>query len=349
MSAIKANQAEAFLKSPDLKASAILIYGTDQGLVSERAQGLAQRLAKREMPEGEILRLDDSDLESDPDRLGIELGTIPMFGGPKIIRVTAGRRINSITLKSLVEGGPLSGRLIVEAGNLKPDDGLRTLFEKNPSCLAVPCYIDEVRDIDSIIRETLAAAKHTISREARELLVSRLGADRVMTRGELDKLMLYAGGKTEIGLDDVEAIVGDASDITIDRILAATASGDAKRAASEFARALAAGESAQGVIGAMERHFQRLHRIRAMLDGGKSFDDAVRTLRPPLHFKLKDAVGQQCRIWSTPHLTSALVRISAAAKQGRLAGVLEDAVAEQLILDLAHSARFRTSLPARRY
>jgi hypothetical protein len=44
----------------------VLFYGTDAGLVTERAAQLAKALAERDEPKGEILRLDVASLEDDP-------------------------------------------------------------------------------------------------------------------------------------------------------------------------------------------------------------------------------------------------------------------------------------------
>src|SRR4029453_19280610 len=148
---------------------------------------------------GEILRLDDTSLEDDPGRIAVELQTAPMFGGRKIVRATAGRRITAALLKPLVEPGGLEGFLIVEAGNLRPDDAMRGLFEKAPHAAAVACFPDEARDLEGMIRDVLAAAKLQISPDARALLVGRLGADRGLSRAEVEKLALYALGKGTIG------------------------------------------------------------------------------------------------------------------------------------------------------
>ena len=134
MVAVKHHQADSFLKSIDPKLCAVLFYGPDSGLVAERAQRLAKSLSEREKPPGEILQFEDADLESDPDRLTVELQTMPMFGGRKIIRARAGRRIATNTIKPLIEAGGLQGFLIIEAGNLKPDEGLRGLFDKTDNC-----------------------------------------------------------------------------------------------------------------------------------------------------------------------------------------------------------------------
>jgi DNA polymerase-3 subunit delta len=318
---------------------AVLFYGTDAGLVSERAAKLAAIVAARGNPPGEIIRMEDADLDSDPDRLAIELQTIPMFGGSKVVRATAGRRITAAALEPFIAGDRLAATLIVEGGNLRPTDTLRTLFEKAPKAAAVACYPDEGHDLETLVRDTLKGHGLAISPEARDLLLTRVGADRALSRGEIDKLALYAAGKAEIDVSDVEAIVGDASQLAIDRVLDGAAGGDAKRAVAEYARALAAGESAQTIILAAQRHLEKLHKLRSDIDQGRSFEDAVRQLRPPIHFKQKDAIGLQCRLWTTARLSEALARASAAAKAARLSAPLEEAIAEELLIGLAAAAR----------
>jgi DNA polymerase-3 subunit delta len=335
MVAIKAQHANAFVASPDPKATAVLFYGPDAGLVSERSQKLARLLAEREKPSGEIVRLDDSDLDNDPDRLSVELLTVPMFGGRKIVRATVGRRINTPALKAILEGTPLAGWLIVEAGNLRPDEALRALFEKSPVAAAVPCYADETRDLAGMLAEVLAAEKLSISPDAQQQLLARLGADRGLSRSEVEKLALYASAKGTIDVEDVEAIVGDAAELAMDRLINAAALGMADRALIECDRAVAAGESAQSIIAATQRHFLRLHRSRLAVDNGRTLDDVIRQMRPPLHFKQRQAFETQCRQWTAQRLQAALSSIQTAAKAARLNSAMDAVLAERLLLDLA--------------
>ena len=95
MVAVKAHQAAAFMKSPPPDLAAALFFGSDPGLVSERSAVLAAALADRETPRGEILRLDDAELDEDPGRLETELQMRPMFSSRRIVRATAGRRISA--------------------------------------------------------------------------------------------------------------------------------------------------------------------------------------------------------------------------------------------------------------
>lgn len=343
MVAIKSGSIRRLLADPDPAFTAFLFYGPDPGLVSERAQQIAKRLAARENPPGEMIRLDDADLEQNRDRLGVELRMMPMFGGRKVVRVTTGRIINATMLKELVEGGDLAGFLVVEAGNLKSADTLRKAFEAVPTAAAVACYQDEQRDLEGLVNDVLAAERLTIDADARALLVARLGADRGLSRAEVEKLALYArakaGGKGTIDVDDVDAIVGDAAELAIDRIVNAAAGGDAATAINELSRAVAAGESAQMVVVWLLRHLHRLHRIRAEIDKGAGLDDALRQLKPPLHFKAKDAFAAQLRRWSLPMLDRALAASADALKAARLTSALEEVLVERLLLSVASLAR----------
>jgi DNA polymerase III subunit delta len=255
------------------------------------------------------------------------------------VRALAGRRVNANALKPLVEAGTIEGFLIVEAGNLRPDEALRTLFEKSAGAAAVACFPDEVRDLDAMVGEILRAAGMQIAPDAKRMLTARLGADRALSRAEVEKLALFARGKTLIEEADVEAAVGDAAELALDRIVLAAGSGRSADAVTECDRSVAAGESAQGVIAALQRHFLRLHRLRSGRDAGRSLDDVMRSLRPPPHFKQKAALEQQCRDWTLPKLNAALARIGEAALAARLNSALESTLAEHLLLELGALAK----------
>lgn len=335
MVAVKAGQAVSFLKAPPATLQAVLFFGSDPGLVSERSERLAKLIAARETPPGEVLRLDDNDLDQDPERLTVELDTRPMFSGRKIIRAAAGRRISAAALKGVLAAGNHDGFLIVEAGNLKASDALRALFEDARDAAAVACYADDDAAIEGLIGEVLAEFRMKISPEARDDLVSRLGANRSLSRAEIEKLALYAAGRDRIELDDVEATVGDESELAMERIPEAAASGDSVRAVSDLGRAIASGESAQAIILITQRYFLKLHRVRGELDSGRSLDEALRTLKPQLHFKQRDTFSSQVRRWTRPALEQALRRIGETAKAARLSSALEETLTERLVLALS--------------
>lgn len=338
---VKAGQAERFLKALPKSLAVILFYGSDAGLVSERAAQTAKVLATDPKAPGDILRLDDADLANDPDRLGVELRTIAMFGGRKIVRLKAEARLKPELVSDLLDGGPLEGILIVEAANLKPDSKLRSLIAEAASGAAIACYADDERSLADLVDQVLREHRLTAASEVREHLVSLLGADRSLSRNELEKLALYLGDGKQVAIEDIEAIVGDASELGLDAIANATASGAAADALRTLDRADAAGESPQTVILALLRHFMRLHMLASAVAAGTPLAGALRSLRPPLHFKQQDQVQAQLRGWSVARLGRAIGAIQTTAKAARLSSSLERTLAEELILDLSRLAAER--------
>lgn len=329
MVAYKASGVPRFLKSPDPKCRAVLVYGPDAGLVSERVVALTDTFARRRGTEAEVIRLDDRDFAEDPARLDVELRTQPMFASAKVVRVTAGSRLDVPSLKALL-AEPSDNALIVEAGNLRPDSGLRKLFEKLPDTAALPCYANE-DDLAATVDAELAAAGLTIDHETKTYLMSRLGADQAMSRTEVAKLALYARGKGSITQDDIAAVVGDAAEIALENFVYAASAGDPNKALRELQRLAAAGTDRAAALSALARHFARLHLV-ASREG--NLDEAVRALRPPLHYKRRDAFLADCRKWGAKRLSRALPLIQETVRRSRRLPDLDGAFAERLLLTL---------------
>jgi DNA polymerase III subunit delta len=332
---IKSSFADAHVASAGKLATAVLVYGQDPGLVSERAQKAAKTLEAATTPPGEIVRLSDSDLESDPDRLATELGTMPMFGGRRIVRIEASRKVNAALVGALIDGSALEGCLVLEAGALKKDDALLALFEKSTTAQAIQCYGDEARDLGGLVDEIVKANGMTIAGDARAALIERLGADRGLSRAEVDKLCLYAHGATVITLDDVRAAVGDAADLAVDGLLKAALEGDPATTGRELDRLLASGESPQGIMAIALRHIQRLHRVRTLMDQGRGLEDALRMLRPPVIYTQKALFTQQVNQWPSAALTRALEAITDGQRRSRGGAMPDDVLVDRLVFDLA--------------
>jgi DNA polymerase III subunit delta len=332
MVAYKASAVARFLKSPDAACRAVLVYGPDAGLVSERAASLAATFAHRQPGEAEIVRLDDRDFAEEPARLDLELRTKPMFADSKVVRVTAGNRLDVPALKTLL-AEPSDTVLIVEAGNLKPDSGLRKLFEKRAEAAALPCYSDD-RDLAGIIEAELTEAGLRIDPETKTYLMGRLGADQALSRAEIVKLALYAKGKGTVSHEDVAAIVGDAAEIALENFVYAASAGEPRTALRELQRLTAAGTDRASALSALARHFAQLHRAAATQASGGSLEQAMKSMRPRPHFKREPVFLAHCRRWGANRLAHALPLIQETVRRSRRSPDLDGAFAERLLLTL---------------
>lgn len=330
MVAYKSSAVPSFVKSPNAACRAVLVYGPDAGLVAERASALAQIFAQRAKGPTEVVRLDDRDLGEDPARLEVELRTASMFAAQSIIRLTAGAKLDVPSLKALL-ATEFDNPLIIEAGNLRPDSGLRKLFEAHKTAAALPCYGDD-RALAGMIDAELTDAGLGIDRETRDYLMTRLGADQAMSRSEVVKLALYAQGEGRVSHQAIDAIVGDAAETGLENFVYAASGGDAKAALSELQRLAAAGTDRGAALSALGRHFTQLHRVASAAGG--NFEQSVKSLKPRPHFTRESVFVAHCKRWGAARLARALPLIQDAVRRTRRSPELEGAFAEHLVLTL---------------
>ncbi|AXS38805.1 DNA polymerase III subunit delta [Breoghania sp. L-A4] len=340
MVALKAAEIDRFVANPSQTVPVVLVYGPDTGLVAERAQIIVKAASKDNDDPFSLVKLDPSDLTSDPQRLIDEVLTVPLFGGKRIIWVrNAGGANLAPALEPVLKLGTADALVVIDAGDLKKTSGIRKLVEKHRTAVAIPCYADATRDLEKLIDEETRLSGLTITREARSALQSLLGADRMASRGEIRKLCLYALGKGRIEADDVEAVVGDASAFALDTLIDAAATGDLATLDHGLDRLDASGIHISVIATSVLRHFQWLHQARAEVDAGKTADFVVDRARPPVYFKRKTMMAQQIHIWSTDRIERALELLDDAAAKSRLMQTLGVAIVSDVLVTIARVAR----------
>ena len=96
-----------------------------------------------------------------------------------------------------------------------------------------------------LIDDEMRAADLTIAPDARAALIPLLGGDRRASRAELRKLALYANGQERVEIDDVMAVVADASALALDSLVDAAFAGRLADVEKEFAKAAVAGTNGE--------------------------------------------------------------------------------------------------------
>src|SRR4029079_10145126 len=145
----------------------------------------------------------------------------------------------------------------------------RALCEKAKSAVALPCYPDDDSALARLVDDEMRVAKLSIAPDARDALVSLIGGDRQASRSEIRKLALYAHGKDRVILDDVLAVVADASSMALDAVVDASFTGQAAEAEAQLSKAFSAGTSGGSILSAALRHVAQLHKARVALDASE--------------------------------------------------------------------------------
>ena len=339
MTSLKTADIDAFVARPDPARPVVLVFGPDAGLVHERAEGIVRASVDDTADPFSLARLDGDDLTGDATRLLDEANTIPLFGGRRAVWVKAGGRNIAAAVEALLAAPSPGCRVVIEAGDLRRGAPLRNLCERAKSAVAIPCYVDGERDLARLIDEEMRAAGLSIVPDARTALIPLLGGDRQASRNEIRKLALYAPGKTQVTIEDVVAVVAEASALALDAIVDAMFAGRTGEADTQFAKARAAGTAPGTIVSAALRQLAQLHKFRLAIEAGKSITQVVESAQPPVHFRRKPLVEAALKTWTAARLVQVMTQLAETALEVRRQPNLADAMAQRAVLSIASAAR----------
>jgi DNA polymerase-3 subunit delta len=341
MVALRGKEIDAFLARPDSGRPIILLFGPDAGLVRERAEALLASAVDDPNDPFSLVRLDGDELSAEPSRLVDEALTIPLFGGRRAIRVRAGSRNFAGGIDALAETPLKDCRIVIEAGELRPESPLRKACERAKTAVAIACYPDTERDLMKLIDDELKLSSLRIAPDARAVLMSLLGGDRQASRNELRKLTLYSHGKGEVTLDDVMAVVADASELKIDPIVDGAFAGNPATVETEFAKAMVAGTYPGVIISAAQRQAAWLHKSALAIAEGTPSSVVLDGGFPRLHFSRKTNVEIALRNFDAARLTLVIDQLATAALEMRKQATLAAVIAQRALLSIAVNAKRR--------
>jgi DNA polymerase-3 subunit delta len=230
---------------------------------------------------------------------------------------------------------------VIEAGELRPESPLRKACERARTAVAIACYPDGERELTKLIDDELRASNLRIVPDARAVLMALLGGDRQASRNELRKLALYAHGRGEVTLDDVMAVVADASELKIDPIVDGAFAGSSAVVETEFAKAMVAGTYPGMIISAAQRQAAWLHKSALAVADGTPISTLLDSGFPRLHFSRKGNVETALRNFNAARLTLIIDQLATAALEMRKQAPLAAVIAQRALLSIAVNAKRR--------
>lgn len=339
---IESRQADSFLKKPDPRIRAVVIYGNDEGLIAERAAQLARSVCEDLKDPFRVVDIAGDALKNDPARLADEFGAMSLMGGRRVIRVRPAGEESVAALENLVAASAGDALIVVEGGNLNPRSNLRTLAETEPTLAALPCYADTEGDLERLVESAARTQGFTVEDDALAWIVERLGGDRGQTRSEIDKLMLYKVGDESkaITLADAAAVLGDTSAMDIDDVVGATFDGNLVTLDRALDRVFAEGGNSVQLVRALQRHADQLHVVSGHMAKGANLESAMFKARGmPRGGPVRRRFENHLRTWSQQRLNQALSHILEAEISCKTTAFPDQAIARRVCLALARAAR----------
>jgi len=324
-------EVERFLKKPDPALRAALFYGSDLGLIRERAKVLARSVLSDLSDPFRVVELAAKTVRDDPARLSDEASAIAFTGGRKLVWLRdAGDGVAEAARSLLAQEG-WDALVLVEAPDLARRSKLVELFEEEGKAVAIGCYPDDDQAIERVVEDTLARHGMEIAPDALAFLSDHLGGDRGMTRAEAEKLALYSLGQKTVSRADAAASIGDSAASGMDDAVLGAFEGDAARLARALSRLRDEGIGAVPILLAAQRHVQRLQLVMSGV--------SIRALRPPAFYEAGASLERQARAWSLPLVARALALLTEADLRCRSTGSPANAIAGQALQAIAGMAR----------
>lgn len=327
---VSTSEADKLQNAPPKTWAAVLYFGSNAGLVRERADKTARAIVPDLTDAFRIADLSADVLKKDPARLADEAAAISMFGGRRVVRVRDA--VDGLTelFESFIADHKGDALVVVEAGELNKTSALRKLFEGSKSVAAVECYDDRPEEAGRLIKETLAEFGWKIEPEALAFLSEALSLDRRLLRAELEKLTLYLGlgeANSVLTRAQAQALIGDSGTVEADEIADAVAAGDLKSLDLLIAKATDAGISWTGTVGATLRLFQRMASFAE--SGGGGFASSPYGQR----------MAAQLRAWDRPRLIAAMKLLAQAEADTRTTVLPEAPIAQHALFAVAELGR----------
>jgi DNA polymerase-3 subunit delta len=340
MVALKASDVERYMARPNPGVPILLVYGRDAGLVHERAEALIRTFVSDMRDPFQLVRLEGDELAGAPTRLVEEASTIPLFGGRRAIWVKAGARNFAAAVEALAGCASPDCRVVIEAGELRRNAPLRVVCERAKTAITLPSYEDDERALAQLIDTELREHGLSISADARAALVPLLGGDRMASRQELRKLALFARGKSRIELDDVRAVVSDASGLEVDELVDTAFAGRPDELEIQFGKARVAGTSPGTIMSAALRQVGQLHRARLAVDDGVPPEEAAKSILPfGSSFGRRNEIARVLGMWSSARLQRAMGQLADIALEARQHSDMAALLTQRALFALATNAR----------
>ncbi|HEX3429928.1 MAG TPA: DNA polymerase III subunit delta [Rhizomicrobium sp.] len=336
---VKPADGERYIDGLPARISAVLIYGPDQGLVSERSERVIRTVVTDIRDPFRVSQIDGPNLLEDKARLAAEAAALSFSGERRVVRVSSASNGLAAAFDNFLEHPTGDALIVVEAGDLPRGSSLRRVFEEADNAAALVCYPDSPESVAELLGRALREHGIKASPEAISEAVPLLGGDRGTIRRQIDKLLLYAKGTDRVQVSDIRAIIGDESEARLEEVCDATGEGDPRSLDRTLERLWSAGVSPVAVIRMAIGHFQRLALVQAAVTGGESPDAAARRLRLPVHFARMASLRSQLRSWNAEKLAQALDRLLEAELLCKSTAVPGEAACGQALFHIAALAR----------
>lgn len=193
--------------------------------------------------------------------------TLPMFSERRAVLVKRAEQLKAEALEVMLPyiQNPASGTCLLLTGT-KIDQRKKFFqeFKKHGILVEYKRFYDN--KLSGFIQSESVAQGKPIETAAAELLSALIGNNLLELSSQIEKLVVYAGTKSRITVDDVRTMASSSKAFTAFELAEFLGLRDVSNSIRSLDALFLNGEEAPMMIGALTRHFRQLWRVRELLD-----------------------------------------------------------------------------------
>jgi len=193
--------------------------------------------------------------------------TLPMFSERRAVLVKRAEQLKAEALETMLPyiQNPAAGTCLLLTGT-KIDQRKKFFleFKKHGVLVEYKRFYDN--KLSGFIQSESVAQGKPIETAAAELLSALIGNNLQELSSQIEKLVVYAGTKPRIAVDDVRVMASSSKAFTAFELAKFLGLRDLPNSIRSLDALFLNGEEAPMMIGALTRHFRQLWRVRELLD-----------------------------------------------------------------------------------
>ena len=345
----KAAQLEKYIKKPDNSVRAWIIYGSNEGLMSEYVRKLTAAISPDIYDPFQVVYLTGEAVNADPGLLAGEFNAQSLMGGRRVIVIKDADNNLTKQFKQLFEDTKSDTLIVAYSSGLNKKSSLVKLGEETDYLGVVACYEDRDEDVFSTVRTALAENGISAGNEALQLLCARLSSDRKSNLSEIDKLVTYLGERKNVTPEDVLLVISDTSSSDTEDVCYAAAGGQKEKALQAYQKLLGEGVDPVMIVRGLTYHFMKLLNCLAIMENGEGIDSAVKKLVPRIIFFREPGFKKQLSICNRDRVFGVLELLYKCERDTRNANMPAEEVVSYALMQVASAAAAASAKLSRAY
>tara|TARA_B100000029_G_scaffold132543_1_gene126448 strand:- start:4119 stop:5123 length:1005 start_codon:yes stop_codon:yes gene_type:complete len=295
--------------------SSYLIYGQNKGLVREKSKVIIDFYKNKQ---AEIIKFENDELISGPEKLNNEFNTFSLTAEKKIIHVLNTKDNLTEIISSTITSENINCLVVFEASELTPRSKLRKLFEKEKHLGVIACYYDTERDVQDLIESAFKKENISLSKDIILLISKHLGNERHIIKNEIEKIILFLKDKKDFKDTDILKCISQNENFNFDDLNYSICDGNVIKLDKIINQLYLEGISPIAILRSAGKHFQKILFVNEKIDSGMNARDSINQLKPPIFFLYINQFNNHVKNWRTTICYKVIERIIETEKMCKL-------------------------------